>query len=107
MIRATGSPSNFTVHSGPAFPPQASEMQAGNGPVERTSAGGASEIERSLLDIDFASLRRRVFTPAPPAWENQVSYFLLVDRFADGNERGGHLDKDGHPVDGGKSNCFL
>jgi hypothetical protein len=28
-------------------------------------------IEKSLLDLDFASLRRRTFTPSPAAWEEQ------------------------------------
>jgi hypothetical protein len=29
-----------------------------------------NEIEKSLLDIDFASLTRRTFTPSPAAWED-------------------------------------
>lgn len=107
MTRATGNRSDSTVRSDPARPPQASEVQAGNGTVERSPAGDTREIERSLLDIDFASLRRRAFTSSPAAWEDQVLYFLLVDRFSDGNERGGYLGNDGHPVVGGKSNCFL
>ena len=48
----------------------------------------AETIERSLLDLDFASLTRRTFTPSPAAWEDQVLYFLLLDRFSDGNEKG-------------------
>ena len=47
-------------------------------------------IEKSLLDLDFASLTRRTFTPSPAAWEDQVLYFLLLDRFSDGNEKGGY-----------------
>ena len=43
------------------------------------------QIEKSLLEIDFASLTRRTFTPSPAAWEDQVLYFLLLDRFSDGN----------------------
>ena len=42
------------------------------------------QIEKSLLEIDFASLTRRTFTPSPAAWEDQVLYFLLLDRFSDG-----------------------
>jgi glycosidase len=57
-----------------------------------------NEIEKSLLDIDFGSLTRRTFTPSPAAWEDQVLYFLLVDRFSDGNECGGHRDSEGRPV---------
>ena len=33
------------------------------------------QIEKSLLEIDFASLTRRKFTPSPAAWENQGLYF--------------------------------
>jgi glycosidase len=59
------------------------------------------EIEKSLLDIDFASLTRRTFTSSPAAWEDQVLYFLLLDRFSDGNESGGHRDSEGRPVTSG------
>ena len=40
----------------------------------------AETIEKSLLDLDFASLTRRTFTPSPAAWEDQVLYFLLTTR---------------------------
>jgi len=56
------------------------------------------QIEKSLLDIDFAALTARKFTPSPAAWEDQIFYFLLVDRFSDGNEQGGYRDNNGHPV---------
>ena len=36
----------------------------------------AESIEKSLLELDFASLARRTFTPSPAAWEDQVLYFL-------------------------------
>ena len=58
----------------------------------------SEQIEKSLLDIDFAAVTARKFTPSPAAWEDQVLYFLLVDRFSDGNERGGYLDDWGNPV---------
>jgi hypothetical protein len=61
----------------------------------------AETVERSLLDLDFASLTRRTFTPSPAAWEDQVLYFLLLDRFSDGKERGGYRDGDGRSVSGG------
>jgi glycosidase len=65
-----------------------------------------NEIERSLLDIDFASLTRRTYTPSPAAWEDQVLYFLLLDRFSDGNERGGHRDNNGHEVTSGTTPLY-
>jgi hypothetical protein len=46
----------------------------------------AEHIEKSLLEVDFASLTRRTVVPSPAAWEDQVLYFLLLDRFPDGNE---------------------
>jgi hypothetical protein len=39
----------------------------------------AENIEKSLLELDFASLTRRAFTPSPATWEDQVLYFLLLD----------------------------
>ncbi len=56
------------------------------------------DVERSLLEIDFASLTRGPFTPSPAAWEDQVLYFLMLDRFSDGNEKGGYADASGRPV---------
>ncbi len=56
------------------------------------------QIEKSLLEIDFASLTRRTFTPSPAAWEDQVLYFLLLDRFSDGKERDGYRDNEDRPV---------
>jgi hypothetical protein len=35
-------------------------------------------VEKSLLDIDFATLTRGPFTPSPAAWEDQVLYFLML-----------------------------
>jgi glycosidase len=61
--------------------------------------------ERRLADLDFAELRRRRFHPSPVAWEDQVLYFLLVDRFSDGNERG-YRDIDGNVVAGGATAPF-
>jgi hypothetical protein len=60
-------------------------------------------IEKSLLEVDFAALRRRTFTPSPAAWEDQVLYFLLLDRFSDGNEKDGYRDEADCPVPGGST----
>jgi glycosidase len=57
----------------------------------------AEKIEKSLLDIDFAELTRRKFTPSPAAWEDQVLYFLLLDRFSDGKEKDGYRDNENRP----------
>jgi glycosidase len=56
------------------------------------------QIEKSLLDLDFAALTRGPFTPSPAAWEDQVLYFLMLDRFSDGKEKGGYADASGRPA---------
>src|SRR5271166_5901529 len=66
----------------------------------------SEKIEKSLLDIDFAALTARKYTPSPAAWEDQVLYFLLVDRFSDGNERGGYRDSHGNPVPSGTTPLY-
>jgi glycosidase len=59
-------------------------------------------IER-VRDIDFGALREgRSFFPSPQAWEDQALYFLLVDRFSDGKERG-YKGNDGRIVPGGET----
>ncbi len=62
-------------------------------------------IER-LGDIDFEALRTsREFRASPHAWEDQVLYFLLLDRFSDGRE-GGYKGNDGRTVAGGRTPPF-
>src|SRR6476620_11427611 len=63
-------------------------------------------IEKSLLEIDFASLTRGRFTPSPAAWEDQVLYFLMLDRFSDGNENGGYADVAGRAVTTGTTPLY-
>src|SRR5215813_13004146 len=66
----------------------------------------SDRIEKSLLDIDFASLTRRAFTPSPAAWEDQVLYFLLLDRFSDGNKKDGYRDTADRTVQGGSTPLY-
>lgn len=56
-----------------------------------------TQLERSLQDLDWAALRRPKYTPSPAAWEDQVLYFLMLDRYSDGNERG-YRGNSGDPV---------
>lgn len=42
----------------------------------------------SLKDLGMATLSEKKFTPSPTAWEDQVLYFLMLDRFSDNNESG-------------------
>ena len=41
---------------------------------------------RSASDLDMTEVRTGPKTPSPSAWEDEVLYFLLVDRFSDGRE---------------------
>lgn len=61
--------------------------------------------EKRLADLDLEQLRKRDFHPSPAAWEDQVLYFLMVDRFSDGTEQG-YRDNDGHTVPGGATPMF-
>lgn len=54
---------------------------------------------RSLRDVDWAELAQRTHLASPAAWEDQVFYFMMVDRFSDGREDG-YLDLAGDPVAG-------
>lgn len=59
----------------------------------------------SVRDLDFAALRLRAFHPSPSAWEDEVLYFLLLDRFSDGRETGFHAN-DGTPVTTGDTPLY-
>lgn len=61
---------------------------------------------KSLRELDFRALTNRSYHPSPIAWEDQVLYFLLLDRFSDGNEAG-FLGNDGVPVPGGTTPAFV
>lgn len=56
-------------------------------------------VEQSLSQIDWPSLKSRRFHPSPAAWEDQVLYFVMLDRFSDGRENGVR-DLEGTPVAG-------
>ncbi len=57
-------------------------------------------VEKSLTQLDFKKLTRRKFTPSPVAWEDQVLYFMMLDRFSDGREQG-YRDNNGQEVSSG------
>ena len=62
-------------------------------------------IEKTLAELDFTSLRSRKFFPSPVAWEDQVLYFLMLDRFSDGKENG-YKDDRGKLVTSGTTPMF-
>lgn len=65
-----------------------------------------AESPRSIAEVDLAALTRsRSFYPSPEAWEDQIFYFLLVDRFSDGNEAE-YTDNDGKPTKNGTTPAF-
>lgn len=63
--------------------------------------------EQSLSEIDWASLTDpdRAFFPSPPAWEDEVLYFLMLDRFSDADEKD-FRGNDGTVVTGGSTPLF-
>jgi glycosidase len=61
--------------------------------------------EQRVTDLDLRELTRRAFFPSPAAWEDEVLYFLLVDRFSDGREIG-YVDAGGTVVTGGVNPPF-
>ncbi len=62
--------------------------------------------EKSLTELDWATLTSQSFHPSPPAWEDHVLYFLLLDRFSNGNEQGGYRDNDNALVSSGSTPLF-
>ena len=62
-------------------------------------------METRLSEIDFQALCRRKFFPSPEAWEDEVFYFLLLDRFSDGKENG-YRNNDGKAVSTGSTVLF-
>ena len=61
--------------------------------------------ERSIADLDLRSLTARRYFPSPTAWEDEVLYFLMLDRFSDGRETG-YLGNDGVLVQTGTTPRF-
>lgn len=64
-----------------------------------------TQLERSLKEIEWASLCNREYNSSPPAWEDQVLYFLMLDRFSDGSEKG-YSSNDGTLVPTGNTPPF-
>lgn len=63
------------------------------------------QLERSLEEIDWAVYTQRAYTSSPAAWEDQVLYFLMLDRFSDGREKD-YRDNAGNPVTEGETPPF-
>jgi len=61
---------------------------------------------KSLQEIDFKNILKPAYFPSPQAWEDQVLYFLLVDRFSDGKEKD-FTDNDGNVFSSGTTPLFL
>ncbi|GAB4383395.1 MAG: hypothetical protein Kow00121_45190 [Elainellaceae cyanobacterium] len=56
------------------------------------------------LDPEFFFPANRAF-PFPTAWEDQVSYFLMLDRFSD-NQENGYQDNAGNLVRNGTTPMY-
>ena len=83
------------------------------------------QLEKSVAELDLqAYIDRRLgavppqpYHPSPPSWQDQVLYFLMLDRFSDGKEAGTYqdaagvvhdafLDNDGNRVGNGSTPLF-
>ena len=60
---------------------------------------------KSIKDIPFAALLDKPFFPSPHAWEDEVLYFLMLDRFSDGQEQG-YRDNQNQLVSNGSTLPF-
>jgi glycosidase len=58
-----------------------------------------------VSELDLQPLTGRTFFESPAAWEDQVLYFLMLDRFSNGEERG-YRSNDGQLVDTGRMAPF-
>jgi glycosidase len=67
--------------------------------------GGIVMAERSVTEIDLRAITRRRYFPSPIAWEDEVLYFLMLDRFSDGQESG-YRGNDGAMVADGTTPPF-
>lgn len=64
------------------------------------------EIEKNLSDINFKELTSKTnYNPSPVAWEDEVLYFLMLDRFSDGNENE-YIDNNGQNVINGTTPLY-
>jgi glycosidase len=61
--------------------------------------------QKTLADINWITLLKQTFHPSPLAWEDQMLYFLLPDRFSDGSERD-FQDVTGKTVTAGATPLF-
>lgn len=58
------------------------------------------EIEKSVKEINYKTICKPQYHPSPSAWEDQVLYFLMLDRFSNGNENG-YKDNEGKIISNG------
>ncbi|KAI9768822.1 MAG: hypothetical protein M1840_004636 [Geoglossum simile] len=65
----------------------------------------APMTEKSVADIDWVPFLAQSFHPSPVAWEDQVVYFLLPDRFSSNDERD-YLNNNGNYVHQGSTAKF-
>jgi len=63
------------------------------------------KLERHLKEIEWNKILLPEYTPSPSAWEDQVLYFLMLDRFSDNNEKG-YKGNNGKKVANGTTPLF-
>jgi glycosidase len=63
------------------------------------------QIERRLRDVDLQAYAAGPHHPSPDSWQDQLLYFVMLDRFSDGQERGTFVDANGQTRDAYRDNA--
>ncbi len=71
------------------MPSPVTRLTPSHSPVPAPAAPSAGPRRpTAIAEVDWAGLLQGPVTPSPVTWADQVLYFLLVDRFSDGQEAG-------------------
>ena len=71
-------------------------------PIDHTTH---DQIERRVQDVDLQAYSNGPHHPSPGSWQDQLLYFLMLDRFSDGHERGTFVDANGQTRDAFRDNA--
>ena len=73
------------------------------GKLARPAGATIMSGPKSVSEIDRVRLTQRNYTPSPTNWADQILYFMMLDRFSNGEENGGYADVQNKPVTTGRT----
>lgn len=73
------------------------------GKLARPAGATTMSGPKSVSEIDRVRLTQRNYTPSPANWADQILYFMMLDRFSNGEENGGYADVQNKPVTTGRT----